>query len=449
MDFITEPARQIPVTAEADLCVVGGSCTGVFAAVRAARLGLSVVLIEGQGRLGGVAVNGLVNIWHTLYDMSDRNQIIAGLTSETLERLNARGALTGDPRSRSSSFNFNPCELTIILDELCAENGIRVLLHTHYAGITAETDSVQAIIVENKNGRQAVRARFFLDCTGDGDLARDLGIPSYRNRVIQPPSACFHLQGEMTGVDLGRLVREHGAEFGLPDDWGWSTFVSGCENITMRADNHVFGRLCSEAEDLTAAEQEGRRLAGAFVRLLQRYGREDAHYAMTNICSYIGIRETVHYKTRFQASGMPLLLGERYDAPVLNGTYPIDIHHDKDMGITFRRLDGSETTTWGKYTRSENGNWREKMGLTGDPAQYYQVPFDVLVQEQYRNFLAAGRMINADDTGFGALRVMVNLNQLGEAAGTAAALCVDDGADVRALDGKKVTETLRKGGSAL
>ena len=85
--FIIEPERKIPVITEADLCVVGGSCTGVFAAVRAARLGLKVVLIEKQNSLGGTAVSGLVNIWHSLHDIDGNNQIIAGLTHEVIERL--------------------------------------------------------------------------------------------------------------------------------------------------------------------------------------------------------------------------------------------------------------------------------------------------------------------------------------------------------------------------
>ena len=72
MQTIIEPQKKIPVIAEADVCVLGGSCTGVFAAVRAARLGMRVVLIEQLGSLGGVATAGLVNIWHTLMDMDDR-----------------------------------------------------------------------------------------------------------------------------------------------------------------------------------------------------------------------------------------------------------------------------------------------------------------------------------------------------------------------------------------
>ncbi|MBE6613065.1 MAG: FAD-dependent oxidoreductase, partial [Ruminococcaceae bacterium] len=163
----------------------------------------------------------------------------------------------------------------------------------------------------------------------------------------------------------------------------------------------------------------------------------------------LGLRETVHFVTRFRAEEMPLLTGVRYDAPILNGTYPVDIHHHEDGGISFKHLDGRRHTTWGKNTRHESGNWREEMGLTGDPAKYYQLPFDLLVGEEYKNFIAAGRMVNADPGAYGAIRVMVNLNQLGEAAGTAAALCLERGESLQTIDGKLVSETLRKGGSAV
>ena len=95
--------------------------------------------------------------------------------------------------------------------------------------------------------------------------ARDLGLPVYAHEYIQPPTPVFHLQGNLHGVDVDRLIREHGAEFGLPDDWGWNTHVAGLEGISMRADQHIFGVRCDRADDLTRAETEGRRLIHGLV----------------------------------------------------------------------------------------------------------------------------------------------------------------------------------------
>ena len=88
---IKEPAKDIKVAAEVDICVIGGSCTGVFAAVRAARLGAKVAVIEKQNCFGGTATSGMVNVWHSLHNISGSKQIIAGLTLETIERLKSQG----------------------------------------------------------------------------------------------------------------------------------------------------------------------------------------------------------------------------------------------------------------------------------------------------------------------------------------------------------------------
>ena len=177
-------------------------------------------------------------------------------------------------------------------------------------------------------------------------------------------------------------------------------------------------------------------------------GRSDA-FRIVAICSHIGTRETVHYKTKFKAEADALLTGRRYEAPVMNGTYRVDIHHSEDMGITFKYLDGREVTHYGKNTRTVESDWRCSKGITGEPAKYYQIPFDILVVKEYDNFIPVGRMINADDGAFGALRVMVNLNQLGEAAGVAAYSCIDKGTSVSLVDPIEITRLLRDGGSAL
>jgi ribulose 1,5-bisphosphate synthetase/thiazole synthase len=78
MKQIIVPSEKVPIIKEADICVLGGSCTGVFAAVRAARLGAKVVIVEKQNRFGGVATNGLVHMWHSIYDTDFNEQIIGG-----------------------------------------------------------------------------------------------------------------------------------------------------------------------------------------------------------------------------------------------------------------------------------------------------------------------------------------------------------------------------------
>lgn len=447
MEYIMEPQKKIKVCEQADICVVGGSCTGVFAAVRAARLGAKVVLIEKQNCLGGTATSGLINIWHSLYDTDGKNQIIAGLTQETLERMQQTGALSRG-KTVNDAYHFNSQELKIELDRYVRENKITLYLHTYYANLLLDGNKIKAIIIENKDGRSAIKASFFIDATGDGDLCRDLKIESYQNKTVQPPSACFLMKGGIDRDLLSQIIRKHGHEEGLEDDWGWSGQSVCSDEITMRADNHVFQVTCNKASDLTFAEMEGRRQMRAFISLLKKYGHTNMSYALVSACAHIGIRETVHYKTLFQACEKDLLLGKRYPTAVLNGTYRVDIHHSDSKGITFKDLDGTISTFYGKNTKKEFGNWRTQEGITGEPAKYYQLPFNALIEEKYENFIMAGRMLHADEGAFGALRVMVNLNQLGEAAGVAAYTAINSGIPVQNIDRLNVCKTLKAGGSA-
>jgi len=103
MDVIREKPREIPVVADVDVCVVGGSCTGVFAAIAAARLGAKVAIIELNGFFGGVATASLVNVWHSPMDIHDKQQVIAGLTLEVIERLGKRDRSSTRCSSRPSS----------------------------------------------------------------------------------------------------------------------------------------------------------------------------------------------------------------------------------------------------------------------------------------------------------------------------------------------------------
>lgn len=446
MNFVIQPEKQIPVIFEADVCVLGGSCTGVFAAIRAARLGMKVVVVEKLNCLGGTATAGLVNIWHSLLDVDYKEQIIGGLTYEVEQKLLKENAAIIE-NNPSVGCRFNPARLSCILDEMILKHNIKLYLHTFYSEVIINENEIKSIIVDNKDGRGAINAKFFIDASGDGDIARDVGLESYRYEYLQPPTTCFNIQGDTNDCDLYQLILNHGNEFALDDDWGWNGFVPGIKNMSFRADNHVFNVDCSKADDLTKAEIEGRRKAKAFTDLIKKYHNSDVE--LISLCSSVGVRDTVHYKTNYCANELDLLTGKQYNSTIMKGTYRVDRHHQEDNGITFKYLDGTTTTYYGKSGKVVEGNWRDELGLSGECAKYYCVPFEILVQNKIDNFIPVGRMINADSAAFGALRVMVNLNQLGEASGVAAAICVDKNIKIKSLDGEIVRESLKQGGSIL
>ena len=423
-----------------DVVVVGGGCTGVFAAVRAARKGLKVAIVEKSNCFGGVATNGLVNVWHSLYDIYGKEQIIGGLTDEIIQILLRKGY--GKLEKADPQYTlFDPNGLKLILDDLVTQSKIKVFFHTFYNTLIQKDKRITGIIVGNKDGIGRIDAEFFIDATGDGDLCRDTGLDAYIESTIQPPSPCCFMTKSVKN-DLGELIALHGKEFGLDDDWGWGGNIPGLDDIYFRADFHIFGKMCNVADDLTEAEIEGRRKMYALSEMLKKY--DDADHSIVALSSQIGIRETVHYKTQFKATEQDLLLGKSYDDTIMRGTYCIDIHHQNDNGITFKHLDGRKTTHYGKSDKIIRSNWRDEMGITTPPAPYYQIPFRILVQEKISNLIPVGRMINADRGAFGALRVMVNLNQLGEAAGIAAYLAIDRHTTIQEVCGKTVQNALYK-----
>jgi hypothetical protein len=448
MQTIREPARDTPVVHEADVVVVGGSCTGVFAAVRAARLGRSVAIIEKQNCFGGTATAGAVNVWHKLTDTAGERPIIGGLTSEVLDRLRKRDAVTA-PKDLRGSFRLNTEELKIELDELIVEHGIRPFLHTMYVAPVLEDGRLRAVVIENKNGRQAVRGRQFVDATGDGDVARHAGLPFQAPDGLQPPTTCAKIYGMATwrGFDWQAAVREHGAEFGLEPDWGWGGPIPGLPDVQMRADTHVFGADLSDAEQLTRAEIDGRRRVRALMDVIRRYGPDGAEIALVDLAAAIGTRETPRAAAQYRLTGDDVLSGRRFDDAIANGSYPVDIHHSDGAGITFRFLDGTEKVIRERGLPPEDGRWRDPLP-GGDPT-FYQVPFRCLVPDGVANLVLSGRMLDADKAAFSAVRVMVNTNQTGEAAGVAAALAVESDGATGDVDPQRLRQTLADGGSVV
>ena len=212
---IVIPSEKVPVVRSVDVCVIGGSCTGVFAAVRAARLGKSVCLLEQSGLLGGVATQDFVSVWHSLYDTGKTRQIIGGLTAEVLERLKRRGACRGEVAGWSL---LNTDELAIELDELVsAEKNLSVMLHSSYLSPLMSEDGkrVEAVVGFKKSGKFAIRARFFVDASGDGLLCRDAGVPMWTSPTPQPPTACCRLENAelFQRGNWKELIARYRAEF--------------------------------------------------------------------------------------------------------------------------------------------------------------------------------------------------------------------------------------------
>ena len=171
----------------------------------------------------------------------------------------------------------------------------------------------------------------------------------------------------------------------------------------------------------------------------------DSRVVLQALPSQIGIRETRHVKCQYQITGDDILYGRRFKDAIANGSYRVDIHHQDKPGLTFKYLDGTQVYSRPGYPHVK-GRWREK--IQTNPT-FYQIPFRSLVPGKYDNLIAAGRMLDADLVAFSAVRVMVNMNQTGEAAGTAAYLALDGNTPIPTLNAAKVRSVLAEQGSVI
>ncbi|NQT36517.1 MAG: FAD-dependent oxidoreductase [Planctomycetes bacterium] len=417
-DTIEEKPRNVPVVQQCDVCVLGGSCTGVFAAVRAAQMGAKVALVEKQNAFGGVATAGLVNIWHKLISNKGKEQIIGGLTQRTIENLQRIGAVA----KRGHGYGLNTEELKIELDKLVLEHAITPYLHTFYASPRMEGDRATAVFIENKSGRQAIRAKVFVDATGDGDLAKDAGLPFEIRNGLQPPTTCAKISGLPRSADgMLKLIAQHRDEFGLAPDHGWGASVPGSSGVEMCAYRHVFDTTASDANQLTAAEIDGRRQIRAYMDIARKYGGDDNTPCLLDLASTIGIRETRAFTANYKLTEDDVLQCRRFPDAIANGTYHIDVHDP----------------TTGRF------KFKEPRG------DFYQIPLSTMVSDKTPNIVLAGRMISTDRSAFGGIRVMVNLNQTGEAAGVAAALAASRAEAVSEVAAESVREHLAKLGAVV
>ncbi len=451
---IRERPRTTPVVHDCDICVIGGSCTGVFAAIRAARLGATVALVENNGFFGGVATAAKVNVWHSRFDTTGHREIIGGLTVELIERLCKRdSAFLNAPNNPSQYAVFNSAEMVMELDRMVVEHRpITPFLHALFVDALVEDGRVTHAIIEDKSGRRAIRARHYVDATGDADLLERAGLPTRKDSLLQPPTMCALIEGlddvqeANPDFSMAKAIYDK-TRFANALDHGfvWTARSVGLPGVQMVAGTRVFGADCSDADQLTQASIEGRRQVRAIRDILHDNFRGGGAISVGALPTRIGVRETRHADCLYRLTEQDVLEGRRFDDAIANGSYRVDVHHADKEGLTFRYLDGREVYVVPGKTHEER-RWREERAA--DPT-FYQVPFRSILPKDSRNVLCAGRMVDADRGAFGAVRVMVNCNQMGEAAGTAAHLALEADAAVEDVDPARLRRTLARGGSVI
>ena len=417
MDFVTEEQRSIPVYDEVDVVVCGGGVAGVAAAVSAARAGASVILLERYGYLGGLATGGLVITVPPLDN---------GINAEVRQRLEEARTYrlcphSGDDPSVDGLIAVDPEILKYELQELLLESGAQLLLHTSVVSSLSEGGRVTGVIVENKAGRSALRARIVVDTTGDGDLAAFAGAAYEVDAQPLPVT----LMSTVAGVDTERVLKQLGGNYGrlrtLVEDavaageLSFDLEVHGKEGApgVFAAElcypgqinlwsGSMFGVDGIDPDDLTRAEIATRQHTMKLVKFLR--GRLDGfeHARIECTAADVGVR----------------------------GTRRI-------TGLASPSLHDVLTTSFSDTVAKPYA--RRKM----------RIPYRSLVPRDIDGLLFAGRCLSAEPDAMVQLRLIPVCFATGQAAGLAAALAVREGVAPRDLAVGQIQDGLRRQGMEL
>ena len=175
--------REVPIEEDYDVVVAGGGPAGSAAAICAARLRARVLLVEATGCLGGMGTSGLVTAFDPM--ANGERMLVGGFMRELVETMYERGFLQPgiDPDTwRKHYHRWTPFKvegLKLLLDELAVAAGVEVRFFTRVIDADAHPDRghVEGVILNNIEGYRYVRAKTFIDATGDAVLADLCGVP--------------------------------------------------------------------------------------------------------------------------------------------------------------------------------------------------------------------------------------------------------------------------------
>jgi len=402
-----------------DVIVIGGGPSGCAAAIAAAREGARTLLIEGMGCLGGMGTSGMVPAWTPFSD--GEKMVYRGIAEKVFTE--SRKGVPHEPKDKLDWVAINPEWLKVVYDRMVTSSNAKVLFFSHLASVQMKNDKeVDALIISNKSGLTAYRAKVYIDCTGDGDLAAWAGASFTKGNakgIAMPSTHCFeivNLNVNPTNIDSFNSL--YGGNKKSPI---WEIVASGkypaikdahlCINyigpnaVGLNA-GHLFEVDSTNPQSLSDAMIHGRELADQFMAGLKEFRPSIfADSFLINTGQLMGIRESRIIEGDYKLTLKDWIARATFPDEIGRNNYFIDIHNSKE-----------EIDKVVKEKSFEN---------LGRPEPYkkgesHGIPYRCLTPKGLKNVLVAGRCISTEQIVQGSVRVQAACLVTGEAAGMAA-----------------------------
>lgn len=437
-----------------NVVVIGGGPAGTVAAIAAARQGVSVLLVEQNGYLGGMLTCAGVGPQMTFHAGS--TQVVRGIPDEIICRLQELGLSPGHMEDfvgyASSITPFDAEGMKLILETLALESGVQLLYHTVYTGCTVEKGRITKVKLYSKNGFFDVTADVFLDCSADADLATHAGVSSVYGRDSDNLAQPMTMNIKVANVDreevtafvksnqndmLATIPFDHLEQIPRTGIQGaYSLITAAKANGEFDVDRDMV--LCFETNNpgefilnmsrvvrksavdpfqLTEAEIEGRKQAHQIVAFMRNHIPGFKNCRIVSTGPNIGIRESRKINGCYKLTAEDLLDNRMFSDAIAMGGYPIDIHSPDGATMKHRFL---------------------------KPGSWYSVPYRSLIVNEVENLIVAGRCISTTHEACAAIRVTPIVMAIGQAAGTAAAQSVLSSQPANTLDTDILRDTLKK-----
>ena len=418
---------------DCDVLVVGGGPAGIGSAVCAARHGAKTILAERGGYLGGMATNGLVAPFMSSTTPDGKTLLIKGFYEELVNRMIEQGGAIHPLKAEIGSFSayrdkghhglttFDFECLKRTTEQMCKEAGVELLYHALFVKADTRGGKITAAYFATKAGIWKVTAKNYIDCTGDGDVAAQAGAPFVYGDGeggVQATSLFIVLRG----IDW-KAMDAHNEACKKAGDFEGQFYMREILAAREAGEFPMWRQKIADDVDgldpkqVTEAEITGREQADYVVKFLRKYVKGCEKCELAQSAENLGVRETRRIIGEYTVTTDDAKNSVKYPDPVFCCANHMDIHRKGYVEYVARN--------------------------TNDP---YYFPYRALLPQKVDNLLCAGRCAAAERPVMAAIRVIPPCFAMGQAAGTAAALCVKQGVGPKQLDPAILVSTLKSDG---